>query len=1233
MSWLENDVFLVAHTPSSVDPGSNPRTTFHIITRQQQKEFVFQRLPEVCPPYGLNRSPPYHFLQRLKNFPPNLQDMIVVACTASTDIGMFTRSKAALTHDVPSEKIVNVFTTTSMADDSRRAQLPMTEDMSDTSPIGVSFDLSSKEQVPRPLPSEEMELSPTPLPALMILNNEGLLACWWVVYTDSLRQGTVYPSLTVAEDIQKQTAPQGARQASPFATGSQPAAPTFGQGTFGVSSATPAFGGTSTIAPAFESAFGAAPTFGKQSSPWGGTANSSSPQTGGATFGQTSFGTPSSLGQIQGAAFGATRGLGAKSSPWGGQAPGTSTATGAVFGQSGGLGTRTGTAFGVTSTPNSFGPTPASDAPALSSGGGFASFANGPSMASAALGAGGSSFASAMSGTPSGISTNAGTSFGMPSAPSGKPSVGIFGSGSGGFTLGSTFKGDGTAKDDLPKPTDDARSSMFGNGFGNALGDMQQGALSPVTKEADMDEDNSLSEGDLSSPSSAISQGSMTPKRPSETSAKTFSMATPKKTGGFFGTEVQNRVTPAAVQSSTPITEVFGKPTPIDTATPATGGLFGTKSQSPTTLAAVQNSTPSWSFPQDTPESTTPKETPEKAKQNDKDTTESPTIKQEPVDDTHSGFQGVSSIIPEAPLPPDLTTEANHAAEKMSPFSNHSEAPADDAPLPPDFVKISEPKPSARGTSPEKQPELPIEHEDDGLDDEGSGVDVAQELTPPSAPSQNAKITPISSFGASTFGGSSFDRSPVEGLFSNSPRQQPDKPPRPLFGELGGKSAPIFPPPSKTQESPRSPSPVRSVRLGDVLRPDNARSLSAPGPVPKALVNRRNLLSQTGSNLRPQDPIQQAKQDKEHLAAREAERRAEEEQDLSDREDEKVRQELATDVEPTRTLEPFLAHQDYIGNIDKPGIPGQIEKVYRDINSMIDTLGLNARSLKAFTKGHSEQYKDGGRTREDLETQDDWCLIELEDLSAVENQLGEELRSGRISDVQEKLNSCRELQKDLAKLRSRHNDIKRGVEAKSDPEQIEAIRSTPLSVEQASLQHDLRRDFANFQRLLADAEEGITMLRAKLASHEHSKNRSGPHKAPTVEAVTNTIIKMTSMVEKRSGDIDVLETQMRKLRFSSVNGTSSIEASPSHTPPSSSRKGKSMFGRSRNMGSSFADSVNSPLKGSSSSNSTPKKGMSDVTSEDVKRYRAKVERRKEVTRALKETLVRVGPRVRRLDNL
>ena len=146
----------------------------------------------------MNRSPPNHFLLRLKDFPPNLQDLLIVASTASTDIGLFSRSKVALASDKSSDQITGVFTMTEMADDTRRAQLPANDNQDDTSPIGLALDLSSTNKVLKPIPGDEMEESQTPLPALMVLNDEGVLAAWWVVYSESVRQGTVYPELTVA---------------------------------------------------------------------------------------------------------------------------------------------------------------------------------------------------------------------------------------------------------------------------------------------------------------------------------------------------------------------------------------------------------------------------------------------------------------------------------------------------------------------------------------------------------------------------------------------------------------------------------------------------------------------------------------------------------------------------------------------------------------------------------------------------------------------------------------------------------------------------------------------------------------------------------------------------------------------------------------------------------------------------------------------------------------------------
>ena len=60
-------------------------------------------------------------------------------------------------------------------------------------------------------------------------------------------------------------------------------------------------------------------------------------------------------------------------------------------------------------------------------------------------------------------------------------------------------------------------------------------------------------------------------------------------------------------------------------------------------------------------------------------------------------------------------------------------------------------------------------------------------------------------------------------------------------------------------------------------------------------------------------------------------------------------------------------------------------------------------------------------------------------------------------------------------------------------------------------------------------EEGVLELKTKLATASGGR-RGGT--VPTVEAVENTIRKMTLMAEERSGDVDVLEQQMRRLGMS-----------------------------------------------------------------------------------------------------
>lgn len=398
IAWLENDLFLLAHTPTNFDEGMAPATTYHLITRQNTA-LTFQKLPEVCGPWGLNRSPPVQFIQRLRDFEPNIRDIVIVSSTASQDIGLFTRSKVPLTSSGPQEKITDVFTTTTMANDSRRAQLPMTEDMSsDTSPIGVALDLSSKSNVPRPLPGEEMDESQGPLPALMILNHEGVLTAWWVVYAESVRHGTHYSGLAVyAGQQQAQPQTQNQMQAQPTVanTGSAFGQSAFGQSSFGSGSSAPSFGapskpggmlrnssafGSAGATPG--SAFGATSGLGNHASPW---ASSTPSQSVNSTFAKPAFGESTPPGSGNQPAFGSSGGLGQKASPWGAPPTTTPVATGSTFGQPSGMARPSGAFASSTPAANFGSSTPSSGAAA----GGFAGFASGGGFAAAAAAKGG----------------------------------------------------------------------------------------------------------------------------------------------------------------------------------------------------------------------------------------------------------------------------------------------------------------------------------------------------------------------------------------------------------------------------------------------------------------------------------------------------------------------------------------------------------------------------------------------------------------------------------------------------------------------------------------------------------------------------------------------------------------------------------------------------------------------------------------------------------------------------
>ncbi|PTB65459.1 hypothetical protein BBK36DRAFT_1170190 [Trichoderma citrinoviride] len=1002
LTWLENNLFLAIHSTND----SPPSSIYHIITRQPPSSFTYQKLTDPVEPFGSDKTP-HHSILRLRDFPPDLQDLLIVSSTASTDIGLLTRSKNALATDKPAESITGVFTTTELLDDSKRPTLPMTDSMEDSTPIGIALDLSSKDKVYKPIPSdEELEESPTPLPGFWVLTHEGVLCSWWIIYTDSIKKGTAYPGLTAVQGDAASAPAAAATSASPF------------------SSATPA-------APAF----GSAAPLGQKASPWGsgGSGTAATPSAGGGAFGSSAFGSASSAGAAFGKpsaiGFGQAAPLGTRASPWAsaGAATGSTSAAQPAFGQSG-------FASFANKAPQSAFATAAQSSTTPGSSGGFASFSTQggfASLAGSSGNTGGSIFGSG------GKLAGAGSAFGsgstdtaFPSKPSGsvvgsaqeKPSGSVFGSTP--FKLESSFKPDpAQAENDTSSaPTG---SSMFGSAFGSALNDAGAKAAddSATAKDEDMDT------GDT--PSATLGSGLKFGAAPTTAGATSiFGKKTdaPKTTsGGLFGsggaTPKPAGSSPAASSglfgsaskpdddSKTPVAksvETFSAPLPPDATSKSSyqigESLFGSGAASkPSTLF-----------------STAAKDTAAQSKTADSSSKPNPFLTaSKPSEEKPTSSYASKSNKAAAPASFELPSSTNKAQPKV-------------------------PSPPAPASDEEEESDL-----SDNAS-EGSGVDVAKDLGLGARTSQSSAETP-----------------------------------RPLFGEVG-RSTPSIPQPDATK--PRSPSPMRAAARNRALLSEANRSVSAPGVASELLAPKRAQL--VASNAAGKEKT--AAEDTFIAQSRKLRERqqAEESRLLIDEEDEEVQR-----------LDEFIAHSNIVPPAQE-SIPAQVEAVYRDINSMIDTLGLNARSVMAFIKGHTD-HRDP----------DDWLFGDLEE--------------GRVQDLPDKLEACQELARDMHRLRAKQEDLKRVIMTRQ------------------AQQNELRREYANFSKLLAEAEEALTLLKTRIASISGASGRGGTN-VPTVEAVMKTITKMTSMVEKRSGDIDVLETQLRRMRLE----PSSREESPFRTPQS-----------------------------------------------------------------------------------
>lgn len=1162
VSWLSQEEFLLIHCPKDGQDTSDAMYNF-VTTNKAFSSFGFHKTP-----FDLNfpafdappRKPPHRYsVARLKKWDPLLNDMLIVAGAHSSDLGLLLNSAESIS---PDQKSVNEFQVATLRDE-RKAVVPQTtfEEGKDSALIGEALDLSSKEHVVRPAPRlEEIDKSPTPLPAYYVLTHEGILTAWWVVWDKSIEAGTAYHGLTCLGATAEAGTPLKAAPQSPApniqqtqatsvfgqptATFGTPATPKFGSTGFpGATSvfgkpSQPAFGSTSQVGSSAGPAFGST-GLGNRQSPWGSASQASASQPQVNPF-ATTTGTPSGFSKFSAN----TPASGSAFSSFGSANGGQSGF--AALGQQKSAFQGASNGFKGLSTEPSFGSTVTV---ASGTGSTLPSWANTPAQQGGSIfGAGTSSFASTKESDMSDADDpqNRERDEATPT-PQGPPtqSKGLFGLGTTSFQLGTTFKGDGSANDnDKTKSSAPSGGSFFGGDFRSALG------------------------GTSSKPPA-------TPGKPEQEKA-------------------------AQEVSTTPATQ----PKPSNFLFQGTN--VGKDSAAPKVAS----------------------------------------LKEE--------------VVPEdAPLPPDpMTWKPPKTEDDLPPLAGS----------PP--IKVEAPE-SSEPSSPlgvDDGDDEDIEEGDDEGDDESGDISVEEqeedEQTEEPSPSDAARRTrpsqsgwalqesarqsprilpaaPTPPPGRNMAPGPQFpfgqQFKPAHASFNQAPKGSPLS-----FGQSAistQTSAPAgFPAPpvafaasSRTQENLRSPSPVRAV------------STSAIGGV------RRDPMITSGASLsasiqqksKPPTPQPQVS-------------------DLVDDEDERIRRELSSEIEPSRTLDAFLARQEYNGpSLGKSGHAAQIEIIYRDINNMVDTLGLNWRSLKAFLEYHErpQRYTELNRAAlEEVASQgeddawfENWSLAEIEDLKKLEDGLEQELAQGRVQNVLDKLGQLARLFVAKGKLETKVNEVRRQMINRKDPEKAEGLRKASLPKELAEQQKALRGEYARLLTLLSQAEEAIILLRTKLASYNAGNGKSDA--IPTVDAVKKTINKLIMITEKKNNDITLLESQLRRIGItesSRPNSSSSRQQgtplrrsrgprreSPFATPPTSRSK---MTLSELNRKAMTPEVMETPTKGyglyytpeGSPSTGTKLAKLGESVEDNLEGLRQTAQRRRKIAEGLATALVERGVKTSRV---
>jgi nucleoporin NUP159 len=324
---------------------------------------------------------------------------------------------------------------------------------------------------------------------------------------------------------------------------------------------------------------------------------------------------------------------------------------------------------------------------------------------------------------------------------------------------------------------------------------------------------------------------------------------------------------------------------------------------------------------------------------------------------------------------------------------------------------------------------------------------------------------------------------------------------------------------------------------------------------------------------------------------------------------------LNSDVKPVQELPKFRRNGEVEVASDFNAV---FDSIYLSGNMMINRLGLTVQGLKAYHLGQENPLPDvEHKTAKEMRHPLDWRFCEMDQVKEILEQLLASVK-GENQGNDELEARYQAASKGFIKLDVKDAEIKRLLAVHNDAQAAAIARARPLTPEQVLQQRKLRKEYAKVERLLKEAEKEVTQLKAKIASRD--RDRPGAVVPPTVEAVKNTIMKLTGMVERKNGDIDYLEERLRRVKIKSRSASATPGKSRGLTPNQTPRGETPQRFETPEKLRSYDNNTSSV-----SYPASPVLALADPL--DVEEAREEIRARKEMGRKMRDALEICGPKL------